>query len=83
MKTVIPELEATRNHPWNKRLFKKLTADDLTIIKTWFAMQDGLDKNQYFHNLHRMFLDMPNKPKNWALISEILSNMGTLKYKGD
>lgn len=77
----IPELNQTYNHPWNHRLFKKISKSDIQIIEDFFNSQNESDKDKYFYNLNRFFLDNPDKPKNWKFISEILSNMGSIRYR--
>lgn len=62
-----------------EKLFKKLKKDDIKIIKNFIDDNIDTDKNSFELKLNRFFLDKKDKPKNWLLILEILSNHNSAK----
>jgi hypothetical protein len=58
--------------PFYGRLMKKLSTADLDIILSFCENSISLDRNEFEHRANRFFMDR-EKPKNWKIISEILS----------
>lgn len=63
-------------HPWLGKSFKKLKKSDLEICFKFLKDFESLDKNDFEFKLNRLFLDK-DKPKNWMIISELLSNVNS------
>lgn len=68
------KLESLKTHAWLKRLFKKLNASDEAFMRSVILGNEHLDRGQFELMLNRLFIDVPNKPKNWKYILEALAN---------
>ena len=64
---------AYKNHAWLCKSFNKLKADDLAFCEQFINDNDLLDKKKFDALVNRLFMDDKIKPKNWKIISELLS----------
>lgn len=77
-------LDKLRNHIYYGKLYSKLNMKDKAEVVAFALVNFDLDKNDFEFKVNRMFLDMPDKPKNWTLICELLSAFNGLRFsKGD
>jgi hypothetical protein len=64
-------LRNMKDHPMQRRLFEKLTKDELEFLETFVSENEFLNENDYAFKVNRLFLDQKDKPKNhstiWAL----------------
>lgn len=65
-------LDQLTKHPYYSKMVGKLSESDKKIIEEFILSNNSLDRNQFEHLANRYFIDKP-KPKNWKLISELLS----------
>lgn len=65
-------LDKLAKHPYYGRMVGKLTKPDKEMIEDFIAINKFADRNQFESLANRFFIDKP-KPKNWKLISELLS----------
>jgi hypothetical protein len=65
-------LEYVASHPWLKRVYSKLKCDDIDVIDDFFKA-DFKDIDEAMLACNRMFMDIPIKPKRWAIILEVCS----------
>lgn len=72
-------IEYVTTHPWLKNGFNKLKKSEIEIIYNFLSVSYS-DKNEAMMACNRMFMDMPNKPKNWATIMEIVSAIISHNY---
>lgn len=63
---------ALKDHPWYGRYYKKLTPADVTYAEWFMVYYYGCDKGVFEAAVNRMFVDK-DKPRNWAVISELLA----------
>lgn len=68
------KFEALANHAWLGKSFKKLKKDELLLARNFLEQNAHLDKGQFEFAINRMFINYPNKPKNWTIILEMLAN---------
>jgi hypothetical protein len=63
-------------------LQKKLKINEEIILINFLQTADelGFGPNEFEFKTNRLFLDNPNKPKNWSVICEILSCVNTRKW---
>lgn len=59
-------------HPWLKKVYGKLTAQDLKCCLSFLDENVSLDKGEFELAVNRMFLDR-EKPKNFPIILELLT----------
>ena len=55
-----------------KRLLPQLSQKDMETVESFINSNSTASKDEFVHRLNRMFLDQPNKPRKWALITELL-----------
>lgn len=68
------KFESLAAHPWLKKSFGKLSISELVLSRAFLAEGRHLDQAAFEKAVNRMFLDCPQKPKNWAVIMELLCN---------
>lgn len=59
-------------HAWFNRVYKKLKNDDIEFCLLWIREHDHLNKHEFELKVHRMFIDIKEKPKRWIEMSELL-----------
>lgn len=64
--------EGLREHAWFGRQWRKLRAADLHIARDFLAKHAETEPGPFEEAVHRMFLDAPDKPRNFTLIQELL-----------
>lgn len=55
--------------------WKRLKTEGQAAVKNFISRHDHLTKGEFEQRANRLFLDLPNKPRNWSLISQILVNV--------
>ena len=70
----LANFKSLKTHAWFNRVYKKLNAADIKFCEEYLNNNKHLDKNEFEFKVVRIFLDNPNKPKNWTLIQELLAN---------
>lgn len=79
MKTRNDLLDYMKNHPWMNRIYKRLNTNEIKILSD-FLDQNLLDsRNDFEGKINRLFLGLENKPKRWKEITEILSNINSIR----
>lgn len=66
-------IESYRTRPHFNRIMEKLTTSDMSEIIAFVDDNGDLDRGSMEVKINRLYLDLPNKPKNWTRIQEILS----------
>lgn len=61
-------------HAFLHKLYAKMKANDRAIAFQFLQENAALSRADFEYKLNRFFLDKPEKPKNWAIISELLCN---------
>lgn len=61
-----------KEHAWYGKLYNKLSVGDIKIAETFLNENELLDNIKYDLAVNRLFLDK-EKPKNWKIITELLS----------
>ena len=59
------------------KLMAKITTHEFISITRFVEERRSLDKGAFEKDINRWFLDSSDKPKNWAIMSEILSCINT------
>lgn len=62
-------------HPFYRKLFVRLTQNEKDVISKFLTENKHLPDEAFFTQVDYLFLYTQNKPKNWAIISEVLSIM--------
>jgi len=70
----LEKFRAYSEHAWFRKVFKRLKKDDIAFAELVLNEQALLDKNDFELMCNRLFMDKPNKPKNWKEIQELLAN---------
>lgn len=71
--TRIDKFKTLRVHPRHSKMIAKLSLFDLAYCDAWIQANDELDQNDFEMRVNRMFMDNPDKPKNWATIMEVIA----------
>lgn len=71
--------EMIKEYHWQKR-WSKLKTTEQDIVTRYLIDKQSLTKSLFEIGINRLFLDQ-EKPKNWTLILEILSNVNS-RYSG-
>lgn len=66
------KFNANKEDPWLRKLYKKLTAEELTIATDFLTKYETLDKGEFEFKVNRMFLDR-KKPKHFTIILDLLT----------
>ncbi len=72
----IEALEALADHPWFSRIWSRLSAEDLAMMRAWAREHAELDAAAWEMAVNRMFLDR-SRPRRWREIMEMLTVAGT------
>lgn len=64
-------------HAWFGKYYRKLSKGDIAIAIDFINKNADADKCVFEMRVSRMFLDMPDKPKRWQIIQELLANANT------
>lgn len=73
MKSRIEIFHAYKNHAWLHKVYDRLSKSDIQICEEFIQSHDHLPKGEFEYAINRMFLDKPNKPKNYPMILEMLT----------
>jgi hypothetical protein len=79
MKTTQDCIAYISTHPWIKKSFAKLNKADIDFIIAFFN-RDITNRDDAMLICNRLFMDQVNKPKNWKIISELISCGITFRY---
>lgn len=66
---------ALKKHPYYGSLIKKLGKSELNLITVFCQTHHSTTRDEFVQLANRYFLDKP-KPKNWQIISDILTAIG-------
>lgn len=58
--------------PWYSRVWKMLSMGQTQIAEGFLRRNAGLDHLEFEHAVSRMYLDNPDRPKNYAVIQDLL-----------
>lgn len=74
MKTVkmLTHFENLHEHPWYGPRINKLKKPELMMMGDFIEENGELETNEFVHKVNRMFINK-EKPKNWAMIMEMLT----------
>jgi hypothetical protein len=75
--TRLKALQQIRNHTLLGSRFARLTQAEVSLMRQFIRINDGLDCLAFEDKVNRMFLDKP-KPKNWTIIQEVLCNANSI-----
>ena len=64
--------EMKTRYPWNRR-WKMMKSYEIDKLYAVLKEHDHMDRDNFAHHINRYWLGK-EKPKNWALIDEILIN---------
>lgn len=76
----IEAIESAFNHPFLKKGFIKLKKDEIEFCFSFIKENMDIDADKFEFKINRIFLDKEIKPKNWKIITELLSCSNTI-YK--
>lgn len=71
------KFESYATHPWLHKAYRRLKADELEAARRFLRDNAALSKDAFVMAVQRMYLGNPAKPKNWAIINELLTCAGT------
>lgn len=66
------KFESYKTHPWLKKSFATLKANELEMARAFLELHSELDCGAFEFQVNRMFLDK-DKPRNYRAILELLS----------
>lgn len=69
--------ESFKKHPWFSKLFLKMKKDDDLFCINFIDDNKDLKNDEFEKKVNRVFIDKSDKPKNWKIISEILTCINT------
>jgi hypothetical protein len=72
--TRLAKFESFASHPWLRKSWARLRAEEREIARTFLVENASLDRAAFERRLNRMFLDQPTKPKHFTTILELLTN---------
>lgn len=78
----INSLEIAINHPFLRKGFEKLKKSEIDFLYDFIKKNMDLNTEEFEKTINRFFLDKQIKPKNWNIISELLSSSNTI-FKND
>ncbi len=61
-----------KDHPWLKRVFKRLSEKDINFAMSFIDRHDSLGKGEFEKAVNRIFIDV-ERPKHYKEILELLS----------
>lgn len=59
-------------HGWLCKAFRKLNGAELQIARDFIDLNQHLSVGEFEICANRLFLDRPERPKNWTVILELL-----------
>jgi hypothetical protein len=62
-----------QDHAIFGRLWKRLIPSERDFAHSFINSHDNLSKKDFEYAVNRAFLDLPNKPKHWKEILELLA----------
>lgn len=66
---------ALASHPWHAKRLAKLRPPERAFAESFIAAHGGASADDWQLRVNRLFLDDPQKPKNWTLIIDLLANI--------
>lgn len=63
-----------KDHAWLKKSYSKLSNTSIELAEDFLRINESLNKDDFEFKVNRLFLDNSNKPKEWVVITELLSN---------
>lgn len=66
------KMEALKLHPQLKKLFLKITKDELVLVQEFINDNEKLNDSEFIFKANRWYLDSSNKPKNLTNMWSIL-----------
>lgn len=81
MKTTQDCINYLRTHPYLKKGFAKLKANEVLILENFLEANKDDGRDALSIKANRLFLDAKDKPKNWTTICEMASCAIVFKFK--
>ena len=75
--TRLEALKIKSGELYYRKLALKLTESEYDQVVQFIEDNDHLGHLEFEYAINRMFLDMPNKPKNWGVIMELIMACNT------
>lgn len=75
--TRLEKFESFKTHAWFKKLYKKLSNEDILLARGFIVKNEYLTANAFESAVNRMFLGR-ERPANWNIISELLANCNVI-----
>lgn len=70
-------------HPWYKKIYSRLSREQLAYCDAWIDERDHLDIHAFEMAVNRMYLDMREKPFNdkaRAIMQELISSANSAVF---
>lgn len=74
MSSRLKKFHSYAKHGWLSKSYAKLSASEREMAEQFIRENDAKSKGDFELAVNRMFIDRPNKPKNWTIILELLAN---------
>lgn len=68
----IDKFHSLKNHAHYSRYYTALKQRDIALISKFISENETLDKANFEMKMNRFFLELKDRPKNWAILSELL-----------
>lgn len=76
MNARLTKFKSLQNHLWYKKLVKKLTLEEISIIETFCETNAKLNPLEFEYASNRLYLTRA-RTKNFAIVNEILVVLST------
>ena len=68
------KLQAMAKHPMHSKMFRRLSHDEMELVKQFIKDNEALGKDRFMHNANRWYLDR-QKPKHltdmWSIVIQV------------
>lgn len=68
----IEKFHSLKNHAHYARYYTALKQKDIALISEFISENETLKKDEFEMKMNRFFLELKDRPKNWAMLSELL-----------
>lgn len=82
MTTRTEHFRALATHAWFKRVFARLTKQEIADCEYFLLKYKELDALAFEYMVNRMFLDVDPKPKHWAEMMDLVGACANVASQG-
>jgi len=70
----LQKFRSLKEDAYYRKYFKKLSSSDIKFIESFIEANKDLPRDEFEIKANRLFIDNPNKPKNWVALIEFLTS---------